>query len=56
MIVAYIDPGSGSMIFQVLLAAVLAVPFFLRDRIGRAVDRIRGRRSPAEQDPSEGDG
>jgi hypothetical protein len=43
-IVAYIDPGSGSMILQVLLAGLLAVPFFFRRTIGDFVRRLRGRR------------
>ena len=29
-LLAYIDPGSGSMLLQVILAGVLAVPFFFR--------------------------
>jgi hypothetical protein len=40
---AYIDPGSGSLIIQVLIASVLAVPYFLRTHIGRAIDSLRGR-------------
>jgi hypothetical protein len=43
-ILAYIDPGSGSMILQVLLASVLAVPFFFRRTIGDVWRRVRGRR------------
>jgi hypothetical protein len=31
---AYIDPGSGSMLLQVLLAGALAIPFFFRRLIG----------------------
>lgn len=41
-LLAYIDPGSGSMLLQVLLAGVLAVPFFFRRAIGGAWSRIRG--------------
>jgi hypothetical protein len=40
----YIDPGSGSMLIQVLLAGLLAVPFFFRRVIGDAWHRIRGER------------
>ena len=47
-ILAYIDPGSGSMILQVILAGVLAVPFFFRRTIGDFVRRIRGRRDGDE--------
>jgi hypothetical protein len=40
-LVAYIDPGSGSMLLQVLLAGVLAVPFFFRRVIADALGRFR---------------
>jgi hypothetical protein len=38
---AYIDPGSGSMLLQVILAGALAVPFFFRRVIGDALQRLR---------------
>lgn len=41
-LLAYIDPGSGSMLLQVILAGVLAVPFFFRRVIGDAWHRVRG--------------
>jgi hypothetical protein len=54
MIFAYIDPGSGSMLLQVLLAAALSAPFLLRRSIGRVWRRIRGRTDdPAERPASE---
>jgi hypothetical protein len=43
---AYIDPGSGSMLLQVLLAGALSVPFLFRRAIGNGLRRLRGR--PAE--------
>jgi hypothetical protein len=46
---AYIDPGSGSMLLQVILAGVLAVPFFFRRFISESWHRIRGTRDEAEQ-------
>lgn len=39
---AYIDPGSGSMLLQVILAGVLAVPFFFRRVIADAWHKVRG--------------
>lgn len=45
--VAYIDPGSGSMLLQVILAGVLAVPFFFRRVITDAWHRVRGRDTAA---------
>lgn len=40
-LLAYIDPGTGSLIIQAAIATVLAVPFFLREQIGRFVRQIR---------------
>ena len=43
---AYIDPGSGSMIYQALLAGLLGLGFTLRrttDTISRLVRRFTGR-------------
>ena len=47
--VAYIDPGSGSMLLQVILAGVLAVPFFFRRVITDAWQRVRGRDSSSPE-------
>lgn len=44
-VLAYIDPGSGSLIIQAIVAAVVAVPFFFRQQIGRVVRAVRGRGS-----------
>ena len=41
-LLAYIDPGSGSMLLQVILAGVLAVPFFFRRAIGDTWRKLRG--------------
>lgn len=51
---AYIDPGSGSLIIQVLIASVLAVPYFLRTQIGRAIDALRGRKKSSADEPESG--
>jgi hypothetical protein len=51
---AYIDPGSGSMLLQVLLAGLLAVPFFFRRVIGDTWHRVRGTRGePKDTDGGE---
>jgi hypothetical protein len=47
---AYLDPGSGSLLIQVIIATVLAVPYFLRTQIGRVVSAVRGRGKPAAQE------
>jgi hypothetical protein len=40
-LLAYIDPGSGSLIIQAVIATALAVPFFLREQIGRLFRSLR---------------
>ena len=51
----YIDPGSGSMLLQVLLAGLLAVPFFFRRVIADAWHRVRGGDRSAERAAAEDD-
>jgi len=51
MVFAYIDPGAGSLVIQAILAAALAIPFFLRTQLGALVQRVRGRR-PDSDDPA----
>ena len=41
-ILAYIDPGSGSLLLQAILAGLLSIPFFFRRTIGYVIHRIRG--------------
>ena len=38
---AYIDPGSGSLIIQAVIAGIVAIPFFFRHQIGRFVRAVR---------------
>lgn len=54
LLLAYIDPGSGSLLLQAILAAIVSVPFFFRRTIGGALGRLRGRSRPDE--PSQPDG
>ena len=49
-VLAYIDPGSGSLIIQVVIASLIAAPFVLRQQIGRLVRRIKGQ--PEAPQPS----
>jgi len=44
-LLAYIDPGSGSLIIQAVIATAVAVPFFLRHQIARIVRTVRGDKS-----------
>ena len=39
---AYIDAGTGSMVVQVVIAAIIAVPFILRTQLGRGANFVRG--------------
>ena len=39
--IAYLDPGTGSLLIQVLIASLVAIPVFFRNQIGRVVGAIR---------------
>lgn len=41
MILAYIDPGAGSLIIQAVIAGVVAAPFLLRSKLRALIDRWR---------------
>jgi hypothetical protein len=49
LIFAYIDPGSGSLVIQALIAGLVAVPIFFRRQIARIVGSLRGHDDPTEQ-------
>jgi hypothetical protein len=51
----YIDPGAGSMVIQAVLAAALAIPFFFRTHISRAVQRFRDLRGSRDETRPSGD-
>ena len=53
-ILAYIDPGSGSLLLQALLAALLSIPFFFRRTIGDAWHKLRGDANPEPVPESDG--
>jgi hypothetical protein len=42
-LLAYIDAGSGSMVLQVVIASIVAGPFFLRNQLRSAVRELRSR-------------
>ena len=46
-VLAYIDPGSGSLIIQVVIATIVAIPLFFRSQIARIVGTVRGRKEDA---------
>ena len=41
LILAYIDPGSGSLIVQALIAGLVAIPVFFRHQIARVLRTLR---------------
>jgi len=43
LVFAYLDPGSGSLIIQAVIAGIVAIPVLFRNRISAAVRAIRGR-------------
>jgi hypothetical protein len=49
---AYIDPGSGTMLLQVILAGIVAVPFFFRQAISNGWRRLRGGSSQDSTPPA----
>ena len=50
---AYIDPGAGSILIQVLIGTVLAVPYLLRRQISRIYQALRQRRPAGSNRGSE---
>lgn len=42
MLLAYIDPGAGSLVIQALIAGALAIPFFFRSAVTGTLARLRG--------------
>ena len=49
LVFAYIDPGSGSLVIQALIAGLVAAPIFFRRQIMRVVHKIRGDEVPATE-------
>jgi hypothetical protein len=46
ILLAYIDPGSGSLIIQAVIASIIAIPFFFRHQIGRLTKAVRRQPDP----------
>lgn len=43
MDLAYIDPGSGSLLIQAAIAAIVAIPLMFQSTIRRIAQSLRGR-------------
>jgi hypothetical protein len=57
LLLAYIDPGSGSLIIQVLIASIIAIPVIFRNKIAQVVNAVRGNKVSTEapdDDPATG--
>lgn len=58
LILAYIDPGSGSLVIQALIAGIVAVPIFFRRQISRFLGTLRrsdeSSAAPADRDDTTG--
>ena len=48
VVLAYIDPGSGSLVIQVVIAGLVAAPIFFRHQIRRIMRSIRGQEASTE--------
>jgi hypothetical protein len=48
LVLAYIDPGAGSLVIQALITGIVAVPIFFRRQIMRLVNTFRGQDDPGE--------
>ena len=47
-VLAYIDPGSGSLIIQVVIASIIAIPVLFRAKVAQITRAIRRDRSSAD--------
>ena len=50
---AYIDPGTGSLIIQAVIAMAIALPLFFRQQIGRVVRMVRRTDTGQTIDPTD---
>jgi len=48
LLLAYIDPGAGSLVIQAIIATVVSIPFFFRNAIRSTIAKFR--RSPQPVD------
>jgi hypothetical protein len=47
-VLAYIDPGSGSLIIQVVIASIIAVPVIFRAKVAQVARVLRREKSPVD--------
>lgn len=51
MVFGYIDPGTGSLVIQAVIAGIVAVPFFFRRQVTRLISVVRRDREPTDAQP-----
>ncbi|MBX3003588.1 MAG: hypothetical protein KF821_02720 [Anaerolineales bacterium] len=49
----YLDPGSGSLIIQLLIAGAAAISYFFRHSIGSFFKKLRGGQTEEDDDNDE---
>jgi len=50
VVLAYIDPGSGSLMIQVLVASIIAIPVIFRSRLAQLTSALRRRKDTPDPD------
>ncbi len=55
LILAYIDPGSGSLVVQALIAGLVAAPVIFRKQLARLVRVVRGAEAPSTETTGQDD-
>ena len=43
---AYIDPGTGSLVIQVVIAALVSIPIFFRAQVAKGVQAVQASQGP----------
>ena len=41
LLIAYLDPGSGSLFIQILISALIGIGFFFRSKLGKLKNLFR---------------
>jgi hypothetical protein len=47
-VLAYVDPGSGGLVWQAVIAALVGAAFYFRGHLGRLFSRNRRQDPPAD--------
>lgn len=55
-LVAYIDPGTGGVILQLIIATIVGAGFYFRKALSKVMSAVFGHRSKDGQKPDGSDG